>query len=122
MNRFASWLRDWDWRPLARLVVWIGLASAAVRFYRVPLPEPSVVVKELVLGWLLTFGLLTWLQALLLTSAWCLFLKLDDWSYAAAEWIVRPVAVRASFALNFVAALLVQVALVLGLTYLLAQV
>lgn len=123
MNRFASWLRDWDWRPLARLFVWSGLAGAALRYYRVPLPEPSTVLRELVLGWLLTFGLLTWLQALLLMSAWCLFLKLDDWSYAAAEWIVRPVAGRASFVLNFVAALLVQVALVLGtFTYLLARV
>lgn len=114
MNRFASWLRDWDWRPLARLFVWIGLASAGLRYYSVPLPDPAAVLRELILGWLVTFGLLTWLQALLFMSAWCLFLKMDDWSYAAAEWIVRPVTGQAPFALNFLAALLAQVALVLG--------
>lgn len=112
MNRFASWLRDWDWRPLARLFVWVGLAWAGLRYFRVPLPDPATVLREVVLGWLVTFGLLTWFQALIFMSAWCLFLKLDDWSYAAAEWIVRPVAGRASFALNFTAALLVQIALV----------
>jgi hypothetical protein len=112
MNRLESWLHDWDWRPLARLFVWIGLTCAVLRYYRVSLPDPAAVLRELILGWLLTFGLLTWLQVLLLMSAWCLFLKLDDWSYAAAEWIVRSVAGRASFALNFTAALLVQIALV----------
>lgn len=41
-------------------------------------------------------------------------MALDDWTYAASEWLVRPVAGRAPFAINFLVALAAQLALVLG--------
>lgn len=43
-----------------------------------------------------------------------LFMALDDWTYSASEWIIRPVAGRAPFAVNFLVALAVQLALILG--------
>ena len=114
MENFLRWLREWDWRPLARLLVWCYLVGAAVRYYRVPLPDPAAILRELVLGWLLTFGWLTWLQALLITGAWRVFMALDDWTYTLAAWIVRPIAGAAPFAVNFIAAFAVELALVLG--------
>ena len=69
----------------------------------------------LVLGWLLTFGLLTWIQLRLALGALWLLMKLVDWAYTAAERIVRAAAGRAPFALDFLAALAAQVALVFGL-------
>lgn len=112
--KLRSALMNWDWRPLARTLVWCGAAGAAVRHYRVPLPDPAAVARELVLGWLLTFGLLTWLQLRLFLGVLWVLAKLDDWTYAAAEWIVRPVAGRASFTVNFIAALAVQLGIVFG--------
>ena len=72
-------LTTWDYRPLARTLVWCVVAGAAVRYYRVPLPAPAAVARELLLG-----------------------------------WIVRPATGRASFAVNFIAALAVQFGIVLG--------
>lgn len=109
------WLHEWDWRPLARLLIWCFLAAAAVRYHRVPLPDPAAILRELILGWLLTFGWLTWLQALLVTGAWRVFMALDDWTYNLAAWIVRPIAGAAPFAVNFLIAHCVQLGLVLGL-------
>ncbi len=114
MRSFLLWLREWDYRPLARLLVWCGLACATVRHYRVALPEPAAVLRELVLGWLLSFGLLTWIQLRLAAGAWCVFMALDDWTYALSERVVRPLAGRASFAAGFLVAHVVQVALVIG--------
>jgi hypothetical protein len=112
--RLRWWIVEWDWRPLARLLVWIVLAVVAAKRggYR-PLSLDSI-ARELILGWLLSFGLLTWLQIRLAAGAVWLYLTLDDWTYAASEWIVRPVAGRAPFAVNFLAALAVQLGLVLG--------
>lgn len=114
MARAAAFIEEWDWRPLARLVVWCGLAGATARHYRVPLPDPAAVLRELVLGWLLSFGLLTWLQLRLVAGAWCVFMALDDWTYALSERAVRPFAGRASFVAAFLVAHAAQVALVAG--------
>lgn len=112
--RLRWWIEEWDWRPLARMIIWIALAVLAAKRTGYRPPSFGVIARELVLGWLLTFGLLTWIQMHLVAGALRLYLALDEWSYAASEWIVRPVAGRASFAVNFLAALAVQLALVVG--------
>ncbi len=114
MENFLRWLREWDWRPLARLLTWCGIAALAVHCGYLPRPEPRAIMRELILGWLLSFGLLTWVQVRLVTGAWWAFMTLDEWTYDLSSWIVRPVAGAAPFAVNFMAALSVQLSLVLG--------
>ncbi len=114
MNRFTSWLRDWDWRPLVRLFVWIGLSAAALRYYRVPLPDPAALLRELILGWLVTFGLHTYLLALGLMGSVRLYLALDEWTYWAAEKLVLPWMESKPFAVTFLATFTAQLALVAG--------
>ncbi|MBI5629908.1 MAG: hypothetical protein HY921_03370 [Elusimicrobia bacterium] len=112
--RLHWWLHEWDWRPMARLIVWLAIAVAAAKRSGYQPPSLGAIARELVLGCLLTFGLLTRLQLWIALGALRLFLALDDWTYAAAEWLVRPVAGRAPFAVNFLAALAAQLALVWG--------
>lgn len=107
--------QDWDWRPLARLVVWVLLAAAWARGRHVlSLDLMHRVLRELVLGWLLSFGWLTYVQALIATSAFRLALALDEAAYALSERLVRPFAGRAPFAVNFAAAFAAELMLVLG--------
>lgn len=107
--------QDWDWRPLARLVVWVLLAVAWARWSRVlSLDLLRWAVREVVLGWLLSFGLLTYVQALLATTALRLALALDEAVYGLSEQLVRPFAGRAPFAVSFAAAFGVELALVFG--------
>jgi len=107
--------QDWDWRPLARLVVWVLLAAAWARGRHVlSLDLMHRVLRELVLGWLLSFGWLTYVQALIATSAFRLALALDGAAYALSERLVRPFAGRAPFAANFAAAFGAELVLVLG--------
>ncbi len=109
-----SW-QDWDWRPLARLVVWVLLAVAWARWRRVLSRDlMHRVLYELVMGWLLSLGWLTYVQALIATSAWRLALALDEAAYALSERLVRPFAGRASFAANFAAAFATELMLVFG--------
>lgn len=106
---------DWDWRPLARLVVWFLLAAAWAR-WRNALPQAVLerVVREFVLGWLLSFGLLTYVQALIATSAWRLAMALDAGAYALSERVARLFMRGSSFAATFFAAFAVELVLVLG--------
>ncbi|UPT75361.1 MAG: hypothetical protein M0D55_06645 [Elusimicrobiota bacterium] len=107
--------QDWDWRPLARLVVWVLLAAVWARLrHAVSLDLLHLVLRELVLGWLLSFGWLTYVQALIATSAFRLALALDHAAYALSERLVRPFAGRAPFAANFAAAFGVELGLVFG--------
>ena len=83
---------DWDWRPLARLVVWVLLAAVwARRRHAVSLDLLHQVLREFVLGWLLSFGWLTYIQALIATSAFRLALAFDAAAYALSERLVRPI-------------------------------
>ncbi|MCM2303718.1 MAG: hypothetical protein NDJ72_03400 [Elusimicrobia bacterium] len=107
--------QDWDWRPLARLVVWVLLAAAWAH-WRHALSRDLMhrVLRELVLGWLLSFGWLTYVQALIATSAFRLALALDHAAYALSERLVRPFAGRAPFAAHFAAAFGMELVLVFG--------
>ncbi len=107
--------QDWDWRPLARLVVWV-LLVATWAHWRQAFSRDLMhrVLRELVLGWLLSFGWLTYVQALIATSAFRLALALDHAAYALSERLVRPFAGRAPFAANFAAAFGVELGLVYG--------
>lgn len=107
--------QDWDWRPLARLVVWVLLAAVwARRRDAVSLDLLHQVLRELVLGWLLSFGWLTYVQALIATSAFRLALAFDAAAYALSERLVRPFAGRAPFAANFAAAFGMELVVVFG--------
>ena len=107
--------QDWDWRPLARLVIWLLLTAAWARGRHIlSLDLMHRVLRELVLGWLLSFGWLTYVQALIATSAFRLALALDHAVYALSEWLVRPFTGRASFATNFGAAFGAELVLVFG--------
>lgn len=111
MENFMRCLREWDWRPLARLLAWTFIAA---HFGYVTMTGLAHLGRELVLSWLLTFGILTHLQLILLMSGVRLYLALDDAAYGLAEWIVHPIIGGAPFALGFLAAFAVQVALVFG--------
>ena len=112
--RLSWWVHEWDWRTLARLIVWLAIANTAANRTGVHLASPGAILEAFVLGWLLTFGLLAWLQIWIVVLAVRLYFLLDDWTYALSEWIVRPISGRAPFAVNFLAALAVQIGLVLG--------
>lgn len=106
---------EWDWRPLARLIAWLILAALWARSRDiVSLALFQRAFRELLLGWLLSFGLLTYVQALIATSAFRLALAFDDAAYGLSERLVRFFMRRASFAATFVAAFGVELALVLG--------
>jgi hypothetical protein len=110
----CAW-EDWDWRPLARLLAWSLLAALWARergFVSFPLLQRAF--RELLLGWLLSFGVLTYIQALIATGLFRLLLALDDAAYGLSERLVRLLLRRASFAATFVAAFGVELALVLS--------
>lgn len=113
MKNFMRWLREWDWRPLARLIAWTFIAA---HFGYITKAGLALLGRELVLSWLLTFGILTHLQLILLMGCVRLYLALDDAAYWLAERIVCPIIGGAPFALGFLAAFAVQVALVFGAT------
>lgn len=113
MSARVRWLmNDWDWRPLARTALWLAIAFVAIKRGGYRLPSLSVIAHELILGWLLTFGLLTRLQLWLALAALRLFMAFDDWTYAVSEWIARPIAGSAPFAVNFLVTLVAQLGLV----------
>lgn len=106
---------EWDWRPLARLIAWLILAALWARWRDIAsLALLQRVLRELLLGWLLSFGLLTYVQALIATGLLRLALMLDDAAYDLSEHLARLFLRRASFATTFVAAFGVELALVLG--------
>jgi hypothetical protein len=106
---------EWDWRPLARLIAWLILAALWARSRDiVSLALFQRAFRELLLGWLLSFGLLTYVQAMIATAAFRLALAFDDAAYGLSERLVRLLMRRASFAATFVAAFGVELALVLG--------
>ena len=107
--------QDWDWRPLARLVVWVLLAATWARWEQVLSPALlQRAVREVVLGWLLSFGVLTYVQALIATGALRLVLAFDEAAYALSERLVRPFAGQTPFAVNFAATFSAELMLVLG--------
>lgn len=113
---------EWDWRPLARLIAWLILAALWARSRDiVSLALLQRVFRELLLGWLLSFGLLTYIQALIATSAFRLALAFDDAAYGLSERLVRLFMRRAPFAATFIAAFGLELALVLGALRLAAE-
>ncbi len=113
MNNSLRWLREWDWRALARLIVW---TLVAVHFGYITKAGLAHLGRELVLSWLLTFGILTHLQLILIMIGVRLYLALDDAAYWLAEKIAWPIVHRVPFAVGFLAAFAVQILLVQGAT------
>lgn len=109
MRDFQRWLVEWDWRPLARLMAWALIAAHFGYLSKAGLAHAA---RELVLYWLLSFGLLTHLLALVLAGCVRLYFALDDGTYCLAERFVRPWAGRAPFAVNFLASFAAQAGLV----------
>lgn len=111
MRNFMNWLREWDWRPLARLLAW---ALIAAHFGYISKAGLVYAAREIVLYWLLSFGFLTYLLALALAGCVRLYLALDEWTYWLAEKLIAPWARRVPFAVNFLASFAAQVGLVAG--------
>lgn len=111
MNNFLRWLREWDWRAFARLITW---ALIAAHFGYITKAGLTHLGRELVLSWLLTFGILTHLQLILLMIGVRLYLVLDDAAYWLAERIARPIVHRVPFAGGFMAAFALEIMLVRG--------
>jgi hypothetical protein len=110
----CAW-EDWDWRPLARLLAWSLLAALWARergFVSLALFQRAF--RELLLGWLLSFGMLTYIQALIATGLFRLLLAFDDAAYGLSERLVRLLLRRASFAATFIAAFGVELVFVLA--------
>ncbi|MDX6768815.1 MAG: hypothetical protein SF051_04735 [Elusimicrobiota bacterium] len=106
---------EWDWRPLARLIAWLILAALWARSRDfVSLAFLQRAFRELLLGWLLSFGVLTYLQVLIATATFRLALAFDDVAYGLSERIVRLFMRRESFAAAFLAAFGLELVLVLG--------
>jgi len=111
MKKFLSWLHDWDWRPLVRLIAWVFIAA---HFECVTKAGLAHLGRELVLSWLLSFGILTHLQLILLMIGVRFYLALDEATYRLAERIVQPFLDDKPFALRFLTAFAGQVAIAFG--------
>lgn len=110
--------RDWDWRPLARLVGWLSIAAVVAHVrHAAPLALLGQTLTALILLSVLSFGVLTHLLLLAAMAALRLAMAFDDAAYALAERIVRPSMGQAPFAATFVAAFGAELVLVLGAAY-----
>lgn len=107
--------KDWDWRPLARLAVWTLLAATWARAHHIlTVAMLRQALRESLMGFLFTCGLLTYVQALALALLLRLVLETDRAAYALAERVARSVTEGAPFAANFAATFGVELTLVLG--------
>lgn len=114
MDSSALRWKDWDWRPLARLVLWLALGAAwANSRGLLTMASLNRLAHELALGWLLSFGLLTYVQVVLATGALHLALSIDDLAYGLSERLVGCFLDRPRFATAFVVAFTIELALVL---------
>ena len=101
---------EWDWRPLARLTVWLLMAGTwAMSRNILSVAAIERAAREVILGWLLSFGLLTYVQVLIATFAIRLALVVDDFAYAAAERIVRLLLASPTFEKAFLAAFALEI-------------
>lgn len=112
--RLRWWVHEWDWRPLARLLVWLSLGVLALKRTGFHPPGLGRLAGESLAAFLLTGGLMTYAQLWALGLATNLYFWLDGRTYALAERFVRPVVGRAHFAVGFLAALAAQLGIVLG--------
>ena len=109
---------EWDWRPLARLVGWAMIACLWARHRGVaPGLCAAALLRQLLLLWLLSFGVLTYLLALVAMGLLQAAMFLDDATYELAERLVRPFVGAAPFVARFFAAFGAQIALVMGATW-----
>jgi hypothetical protein len=110
--------REWDWRPLARLLGWLSIATVVAHVrHAAPLALLGQTLTALILLSVLSFGVLPHLLLLAAMGALRLAMAFDDAAYALAERIVRPSLGQAPFAATFVAAFGAELALVLGAAY-----
>lgn len=105
-------LRDWDWRPLARLLGWTVIAWLLARHHGIdPLAGAASFLGGLLLLWLLFLGSLTHLIAIVAMGAIRAALYADEAAYAFSERLTRPLVGAAPFAVQFLAAFSAEVAL-----------
>lgn len=111
-------LRDWDWRPLARLLAWTAIAWLLARRQGIePLAVAASFLGGLILTWLLFLGPLTHLVAIVAMGIVRAALYTDEAAYAFSERLTRPVFGPAPFAVRFLAAFSVEIALVAALAW-----
>lgn len=111
-------LRDWDWRPLARLLGWTAIAWLLAHRQGIkPLTEATSFLGGLLLTWLLFLGSLTHLIAIVAMGAVRAALYADEVAYGLSERLIRPVLGPAPFAVRFLAAFSAEIALVSTLAW-----
>lgn len=111
-------LRDWDWRPLARLLGWSVIAWLLARRQGIePMAEAASFLGGLLLTWLLLLGSLTHLIAIVAMGALRATLYADEVAYDLSERLLRPVLGPAPFAVRFLAAFSAEIALVSTLAW-----
>lgn len=112
MDKFMCWLGEWDWRPLARLIAWLLIASyMAERHGLKPWTHASSFLCGLALTWLFFLGSITHLIAIVAMGVVRAALCLDEAAYSASERMTRPLAGAAPFAVRFAGAFAVEVAM-----------
>jgi hypothetical protein len=108
---FVRWLKEWDWRLLARLLAW-GLLVAAWS-HRGPLELLILalrMLRNLALAYLFTWGLLAYPIAVAVR----LVMGIEEAAYVLSERIVRPFLGSPFRPASFLAAVGVEMLLVLG--------
>lgn len=103
---------EWDWRPLARLVAWCLVLAAAVWLGFLPARTIVRCARELILLWLLTFGVLTRLLLILVVGAFRLAAALESLAFRISDWLVEIAFDPGPRALRFASALGVEFMLV----------
>lgn len=112
-NHPPQFLEDeWDWRPLARLLAWCIVLAAASWLGLLPAGAVVRGVRELILLWLLSFGLLTRLIMIVVMVGVRLAGTLEDLAFRISDWLVERTFNPGPRALRFASALGVEFALV----------
>lgn len=107
--------KEWDWRPLARLFLWVALAALWSRGLRGASWAAAVhAVRQSTLLILVTYGLVGQVLAFLSVGLLYVLLMFDEAVFSVAEWLVRPWVGVAFFGTRFAAAFCAEFALVLG--------
>lgn len=112
MERIMRWLREWDWRPLARLCGWLLIAALLSEGRGMkPWAYAASFLRDLALTWLLLLGPITHLIAIVAMGGVRAALWLDEAAYSVAERLTRPLDAAPSV-VRFAAAFAIEVALV----------
>lgn len=107
--------KDWDWRPLARLVGWFAIAAglAHARFVA-PISLLCQGLTAAILLSVLSFGILTHLLLIIAMGVLRLAMALDEAAYGICERLVTPLLGPMSLPSTFLASFGAEIGLAVG--------